>query len=406
VTLYFILGLIALSLVVFSLSAGAFMYAAVMIRKDPAKSAKTKPSGRENKGISDLGEHTADLTIVVPMQQAAERWNKKRETGEVEKMYIINKQKQKLAGDLCLPSSISPPAFFAVLIHGYMGEASEMAYLGEEYLKQGAAVLLVNCRAHGESQGKCIGMGYPDARDLALWVAALRERFGGDIPILLHGISMGAAAALLYTALPGKIAHPDKVLTVVADCGFSSLHAQFVHQMKLVMGGSPIQWIVSRIILCGMSVINFCLNGFFFFQESPERALAKRRNLPSGNVPLILFHGEADKLVPAWMFDRLIQASGGKNLTIERVPNAPHLGSYFYEPRRYIQVIFSVLEGSASRKTAGDAKGGEKGAPAVSLSALMNILSPVQIVKGFSNFLLRFFDFFTVFIQIHTRSVA
>jgi alpha-beta hydrolase superfamily lysophospholipase len=221
-----------------------------------------------------------------------------------------------------------------------------MAYLAEEYLARGVAVLAVDCRAHGESDGGIIGMGYPDSRDLVLWVDLVRTRFGEDTRIVLHGVSMGAAAVMLFTASKDTRARPEKITAVIADCGYSSSNRQFLNMVELLFGASGVQKFVSAILIAGMSVINFVMTGYFSFQNAPTRALKKRRTSKAGDVPLVLFHGSEDLLVRADMLDLLVNAAGGKNVIVEKIEGAPHKGCYFYEPERYMNAVFSVL-GSA-----------------------------------------------------------
>jgi fermentation-respiration switch protein FrsA (DUF1100 family) len=218
-----------------------------------------------------------------------------------------------------------------------------MAYLAEEYLLRGAAALAVDCRAHGESDGEIIGMGYADAEDIALWFDFLLKRFGKDTRIALHGVSMGAAAVMRYASLKKASVQTRNLAAVIADCGFSSSRRQFFNMAELALGKSPAQKAVCAIIFCGISVINFMLAGFFLFQNSPATALKKRRNALCAAAPLVLFHGEGDLLVKAEMFDALVKAAGGKNVIAHKIKDAPHAGSYFYAPERYMKTIFAAI---------------------------------------------------------------
>lgn len=55
-----------------------------------------------------------------------------------------------------------------ICFHGYTGEGlSNHVAIAEYFLKNGYAVLLPDARAHGESEGKYIGFGCPDRKDLS-----------------------------------------------------------------------------------------------------------------------------------------------------------------------------------------------------------------------------------------------
>ena len=53
-----------------------------------------------------------------------------------------------------------------------------------------------------------------------------RERFGKDVKIVLHGTSMGGAAALMALGLPEI---QETVSAVIADCAYTSPADIFSH---------------------------------------------------------------------------------------------------------------------------------------------------------------------------------
>ena len=62
--------------------------------------------------------------------------------------------------------------------------------------QMGQNVLLIDERAHGNSQGRTISFGIKERQDVLCWVQYAISRFGPDIKILLYGVSMGAATAI------------------------------------------------------------------------------------------------------------------------------------------------------------------------------------------------------------------
>lgn len=83
-----------------------------------------------------------------------------------------------------------------VLLHGNGGSRwnclSRASLLASE---GGCAVLLVSLRAHGDSTGQVNDVGYSARRDVIAAVEFIRERRPGK-PVIILGVSMGAAAAL------------------------------------------------------------------------------------------------------------------------------------------------------------------------------------------------------------------
>lgn len=111
---------------------------------------------------------------------------------------------------------------WAILCHGYTGQGSNMFGMGRKYYEEGFSVLMPDFRGHGESQGNYIGMGWHDRLDLVDWVGLIQKRRPGA-RIVLHGISMGAAAVMM--AAGEKL--PENVIAIIEDCGYSSLWEEF-----------------------------------------------------------------------------------------------------------------------------------------------------------------------------------
>ena len=83
-----------------------------------------------------------------------------------------------------------------ICIHGYTSHAErEWAYPGLFYLSLGYNVLIPYQRAHGLSQGKYIGFGAAEYRDMMLWVKKINE-MNPNGSVILHGLSMGGGIAL------------------------------------------------------------------------------------------------------------------------------------------------------------------------------------------------------------------
>ena len=342
VKLLIIFAAMLLGICAFAVSGGALIFAALFLKKGAKNRARKKTHNARARGTGALFAHLDDPKIAPVMSAAKERWDAGRGEGKIEQVSVMTKRGLTLKGYAAVPAK-TPPLFVALLIHDYGGCASDMAYLAEEYLSRGAAVLAVDCRAHGESGGEIIGMGYADARDIEIWFDFLLKRFGKDTRIALHGVSMGAAAVMRFTALKKTFSQAGNIAAVIADCGFSSSRRQFFYMAELVIGKSPAQKTVCAILFFGISVINFMMTGYFLFQNSPAHALKKRRNALYAPAPLVLFHGENDLLVKAEMLNALVKAAGGKNVIAQKIKDAPHAGSYFYAPERYMQTIFAAI---------------------------------------------------------------
>ena len=101
-----------------------------------------------------------------------------------------------------------------ILFHGYRSCACRDCGGGHLLSrKMGFNALVVDQRAHGQSDGRTISFGIREHRDCQCWIEYANKRFGKDTPIILFGLSMGAATVLMATGL--KL--PPNVAGVIAD---------------------------------------------------------------------------------------------------------------------------------------------------------------------------------------------
>ena len=89
-----------------------------------------------------------------------------------------------------------------ILFHGYRS-CSFRDCSGGHLLsrKMGFNALVIDQRAHGKSSGNTITFGVKEHRDCKMWIDYAVRRFGTDCPIMLSGISMGAATVLMAAGL-------------------------------------------------------------------------------------------------------------------------------------------------------------------------------------------------------------
>lgn len=380
-----VIAFVVAGTLIFSLVAGIVIFKQMFIRKyddgslspevirDSLEKLKHSAAGTELDGIKmenagQLAAHLNDTRIMIPLLEAKLRWfaHLERDDSDIERVFIQGNRNKKLAGyyvastrSVCStkfnnaePDTTSrQDEYTALIVHGYTDSAAGMAYLAEEYLQQGINVLAVDCRAHGYSQGKAITLGYTDAKDVARWVEYLciqKMQSNGDkahkTKIILHGVSMGAAAVMQSLATKKMQSFASDIAIAVADCGFSSAKEQLSIQAQSLLGNSIFQRGIARLVLAGMSMVNLIVNGFTMRRNSPQRALRKRKNLATARIPLVLFHGEKDAFVPTEMATTLAEAAQGTQVVIRNIKDAPHIGSYFYAPETYMGAILETLK--------------------------------------------------------------
>lgn len=127
-------------------------------------------------------------------------------------------------------SAEQPTDRLAIINHGYTGcGMRDITSISVFFHRLGYDCLIVDHRAHGNSEGKYIGFGILDRFDCKGWINYVDSRFGGSKKIVLYGVSMGGAIVLMtsgFTDLSGS------VKAVVADCAYTTPYDVFAHILK------------------------------------------------------------------------------------------------------------------------------------------------------------------------------
>ena len=220
---------------------------------------------------------------------------------------------------------------FAICVHGHnCNGPDECSHLLPFYRNtMGFNYLLPDLRGHGRSDGNQIGFGALDYKDIKLWIDYLVERFGDDIQIVLHGISMGAATVMLVNNN-----NPQKqVRVIIEDCGFTSAFEQVSKKMK-DMGLKHTSNFVTEITNI------FCRKLSKYDLKKDATPLGTMQNAVN---PVMFVHGEEDALVPFEMCKRLYDACPAEK-EMFAVPGAEHAFSYYDAKEEYDSRMKAFIE--------------------------------------------------------------
>lgn len=214
---------------------------------------------------------------------------------------------------------------WVVVIHGYGLTQAHGWHYASRYLAKGYHALTPDMRASGASGGRYITMGALEGRDIAHWTQRITE-YDPEARIVLHGVSMGAAAAMVAAASPEL---SPGVAAVVEDSGYSDIGDLFTAEMEKLTS-LPARPLVSlaRLICPGRA-------GFDFDEASPVKSLT------SVNIPVLFIHSRDDQLVPFWMMDDLYAASSAAQSSTFVVEGFPH--SSAYQAPGYYETVFSFV---------------------------------------------------------------
>jgi len=193
----------------------------------------------------------------------------------------------------------NPTKNTVVFVHGITGSRLMGLWYAHIYLGAGYNVLIYDCRASGESGGDSVSWGFYESRDLDQWIDWVEERNPGGI-IGVHGISMGAATALMHAEM-NEITH--RVKFYVADSSYSDLEALLTQQIDAAVYLHDPLWV--KLLLDYSSIAAKWQSGFRYQDVSPLRSVSHV------TTPILYFHGDMDVLVPVYMDQQLYDATKG-----------------------------------------------------------------------------------------------
>lgn len=211
----------------------------------------------------------------------------------------------------------------AVIIHGHKNNAVNMLHIAYMYHHDlNFNVLLPDLRGHGKSGGDHIQMGWKDRYDVMQWMDVANELFGGDTKMIVHGISMGAATAMMVSGEK----QPSYIKAYVEDCGYTSVWDEFAYVAEKDYHIPPMPFLYVADYLCRWK------NGWGFKEASSVEQLKK------SDKPMLFIHGAADTYVPTEMVYTLYQ-SKLKDKHIWTVPGAMHAMSYHDRKKEYTERV-------------------------------------------------------------------
>ena len=224
---------------------------------------------------ADFGVQAAELTLMTDDGLALAAWFVKADGGT------------NARGNIIILSGLQGPSVTA-----FFGYAKLFA-------GQGYNSLLVEMRARGLSEGREIGFGMTEWRDVK---AAADYLEGMDLPIVVLGTSMGAGTAIVAAAAV------EEIDAVIAASPPSSVEDMFIAYMDTL--GIP-----RFLSAMEMPLVTLYLGlhyGFDALRYTPENAMAGL-----DDRPLLLMQSTGDTQVPFWEHEKLLDAAGENGVNVQ-----------------------------------------------------------------------------------------
>ena len=214
-----------------------------------------------------------------------------------------------------------------ICVHGYKSNpiidfsgGSEMSFA------MGHNVLMLEHRAHCESEGHVITFGNLERRDVTSWIRYAIDRFGSDISIFLYGVSMGGATVLMASGM----GLPDNVKGIIADCPYDS-PANIIGEVGKGQHFPPA--VTKFLATLGARIFG----GFDLHEIDAIRAVKNTR------IPILIIHGNDDRFVPCQMSLNVRDANPDM-VTHYLIPTAAHGIAYLVDTPFYWEKVSEFIQ--------------------------------------------------------------
>lgn len=242
-----------------------------------------------------------------------------------EDLSITSRDKRHLRLHGMLFRQAQPSDKWAILVHGYTSEGTNMLREARAFYAQGYNLLLPDLRGHGKSEGDYIAMGWDDHFDILAWLEEVLYLAPGA-QIALYGVSMGAATVMNVSGEP----LPDNVKVIVEDCGYTNIAGIFIYQLKRLFG-------LPRFPLLYLADAATRLRaGYSILAPGPVDQVAKSK------TPILFIHGDKDTFVPFSMHDLVYNAAACPKEKLV-IPGAGHAAAERTDPERYWNVVWRFV---------------------------------------------------------------
>ena len=215
---------------------------------------------------------------------------------------------------------------WVIIVHGYTSKGFNMTSYAKNFYNMRYNIMIPDLRAHGESEGHYIGMGWDDRNDIINLIAYILAE-ESDAEIVLFGVSMGAATVMMVSG--EKL--PSNVKAIIEDCGYTSAWEQFAYQLKTLFNLPEFPMMNIADIICKIR------NGYFISDASAIKQVKK------SVIPTLFIHGNCDSFVPFEMQEKLYDACKAEKEKVV-IEGATHAQAAFVNPELYWLSIVNFLD--------------------------------------------------------------
>ena len=224
--------------------------------------------------------------------------------------------------------AVDTPKVVIICLAGIHGPSvTEFFGHAKLFKEQSYSTILLDMRAHGESDGNKICLGYKEHLDVKAVVQYIKQQpIYNNTPIVLMGYSMGAATAINSI---GKIPEIDGLVSLSS---FSSWEEIFYENMK--KSAPKIIAVIEYPFVYSTTFLKYGTSSF----TKPKNEIKKL-----GSRPALLMHSKEDSQVSFANYERLLKSAPSHVETFVRYGDLHRMTENFTEPEKDIEYSGELL---------------------------------------------------------------
>ena len=198
-------------------------------------------------------------------------------------------------------------------------------YFVKAYAESGYNILVIDQRAHGNSDGKYNSIGFKEHKDVLAWGALLHEQYGVNA-IWLHGICIGASCAMFALTNPSC---PEYFVGMTAEGMYPNFYESFKnHMIALKKPVFPCLDLVERLVRKEIGIT---------MKHGPIDVIGRL------NKPLLMLHSREDLYsLPETAIQLFEKCKSTKDIVW--FEHGAHSQLRFADTARYDNAVTSFLE--------------------------------------------------------------
>lgn len=214
----------------------------------------------------------------------------------------------------------------SVIILSGRAEALEYSYyFAEPYERLGFNVLVIDGRAHGESEGMYSCVGVTETNDVELWARLLCERYGSR-EVMLHGLCIGSSTAIFLAARSLPF-----ISRIVVEGPYTDFYS--VLKARIRAANRPVFPVALE-----MSLLLYLSTGVNIFTETPLKYIKRVK------TPVLFICGRQDISSLPKNAERLYAACASDKKQIVWFERGAHSHLRITDPPRYDAAVMNFVK--------------------------------------------------------------